>query len=998
MEKTSAEQAKSTSPPFGGGVRVWGDLPVIGGVCRPKRYDAGNQDNYYEELKVANRMRASKNEAKGMSGESYVTAKLEEFGFGVVQNNRHDLGTDLLVFVRDKRGFDLGGLMGVQVKNWPSLVKKPSVDNGRKGWWFRESADHFDYWLGFAVPHLVVLFDEDSKESYWAHITEDAVRSTGKGKKIFIPLENVLNKESVPSLIEIALSKLPQPSWEGSILEGISEIPNEVRLRYALIAPRLIAPHPNLTVSDISSVEAIALLSLKRIGEVTARYKEVQELLDPEKSAKSDDLLWRLYSALFEWVVNEQVDSVLNFPSADTEADIAAAIEVIKATVLFEKHLPQRACKELGDALARDDYSPVDYAWLQLHLVRNLIEIGEFDQAQGLALEVSLIGQIEYKDPSARYLAGVAMDFVFQLHSRVGSMGFEAEEQNLTKAIKARDTAASWWRTQILVSGLSDFVEKTYSQWSDNDDITIWKAYDTVVLRMRSASLIAGFAADTNNWRYAVVLLARYFLVFSTDTNKLVYALNLLRIAGAKNELKLAVSHFLRFGPIEPLAQIINELSLDDSTRISLRCDFALIEKCAFILDANSVDKYALWLLREIENPSKTYAFGFYHWYVSKAIEVLANIYDACSSEVMVKIHDHLITMPGVEDDLRADAYSKLIASIVEDDIAKGKVWDSGKLAKLAARGDNDETNLKKAIERLVSTYDSEIREGLLERIKAGDIDALASWGNLADLPKSAVQGMLGNLSNQIETIIKNAYSGACIVGAIDKLSVLIKLNISHPDYANWQPCLKMLHDQCVTPNDLVPGIKVMINGYQKIPTGVANAMREPLTRLVESVVIHDPCPFASLFNADLRGPASILLGILFPEDVPMAKITQMLRGDVNLIGAAVELLAQRKEESSLLLFSALSQHKNYEVQKAVVSALVKWILEGVIPDESFALLKEVMADASVSLTSVISPIVYQYPHSDAAERILGLLEEKDYAVIHRHLEIIKTKWEKEES
>ena len=577
-------------------------------------------------------------------------------------------------------------------------------------------------------------------------------------------------------------------------------------------------------------------------------------------------------------------------------------------------------------------------------------------------------------------------------------MGFEAEEQNLTKAIKARDTAASWWRTQIVVSGLSDFVEKTYLQWSDNDDITIWKAYDAVVLRMRSASLIAGFAADTNNWRYAVVLLARYFLVFSTDTNELVYALNLLRIAGAKNELKLAASHFLRFGPIEPLVQVVNKLSLDDSTRISLRCDFALIEKCASILDTNSVDKYALWLLQEIENPSKTYVFGSYHWYVSKAIEVLANIYDTCSSEVMVKIHDHLITMPGVEDDLCADAYSKLIASIVEDDIAKGKVWDSGKLAKLAARGDNDETNLKKAIERLVSTYDSEIREGLLERIEAGDIDALASWGNLADLPKSAVQGMLGNLSNKIETIIKNAHSGASIVGAFDKLSVLIKLNISHPDYANWQPCLKMIHDQRVAPNDLVPGIKVMINGYQKIPTGVANAMREPLTRLVESGVIHDPWPFSSLFNADLRGPASILLGLLFPEDVPMAKITQMLREDASLIGAAVELLAQRKEEPSLLLFSALSQHKNYEVQKAVVSGLVKWILEGVIPDESFALLKEIMADASVSLTSVISPIVYQYPHSDAAEKILGLLEGKNYAVVSRNLEIIKTKWEKEES
>lgn len=998
MEKTSAEQAKSTSPPFGGGVRTWGDLPVIGGVCRPKRYDAGNQDNYCEELKVANRMRASKNEAKGMSGESYVTAKLEEFGFGVVQNNRHDLGTDLLVFVRDKRGFDLGGLMGVQVKNWPSLVNKPSVDNGRKGWWFRESADHFDYWLGFAVPHLVVLFDEDSKESYWAHITEDAVRSTGKGKKIFIPLENVLNKESIPSLIEIALSKLPQPSWEGSILEGMSEIPDEVRLRYALIAPRLIAPHPNLTVSDISSVEAIALLSLMRVNEVIERYKEVQELLDPEKSAKSDDPLWRMYSALFKWVVNGQAGSVLNFSSADTEADIAAAIEVIKATVLFEKHLPQHACKELKDALTRDDYSPVDYAWLQLHLARNLIEIGEFDRAQGLALEVSLIGQIEYKDPSARYLAGVAMDFVFQLHSRVRWMGFEAEEQNLTKAIKARDTAASWWRTQILVSGLSDFVEKTYSQWSDNDDITIWKAYDTVVLRMRSASLIAGFAADTNNWRYAVVLLARYFLVFSTDTNKLVYALNLLRMAGAKDELKLAVSHFLRFGPIEPLAQIVNELFLDDSTRISLRCDFALIKKCAPIIDTSSADKYALWLLREIENPSKTYAFGSYPWYVSKAIEVLAKIYDACSSEVMVKIHDHLITMPGVEDDLRADAYSKLIASIVEDDIAKGKVWDSGKLAKLAARGDVDKTDLKNAIERLVSTHDSEIREGLLERIESGDINALVSWGNLTDLPKPAVQGMLSNLSNQIDDIIKNAHSCEYKTVGFNRLSVLIKLNIWHPDCANWQPCLKMLQDRLVSPEDLVPGVKVMINKYQKVPIDIACEMRKPLARLAEHGLMYDKLPLSSSFSPDIRGPASLLLGLLFPEDVSMTKITQMLRGDANLIKVAVEFLAQRKEESSLLLFSTLSQHDSYEVQKAVASALVKWILEGFVPDESFALLKEIVADASVSLTSVISLLVEQYPYSDATEEIISLLEEKDYAVVSRNLEIIKTKWEKEES
>ena len=948
---------------------------------------------------MTDRMRASGNEAKGTSGESYVTAKLEELGCGVVRDSDHDLGTDLIVSMRDEERYDTGGYIGVQVKNWPRLMDNLSINNGDEGWWFSDSAKHFNHWLNSSFPHLLVLFDAGSKNSYWVHITEDVVQSTGKGRKIFVPQKNLLNEGSMATLREISLSKLPEPSWEGSVWQGASGLPNEVVLRCALITPRLIAPHPNRTVSDISPVEAIALLSLMRLRDVTKRYREVQELLDPGKSAKHDDPLWRLYSALFEWVFNGQVDTILNFPSVDMEADIAAAVEVIKATVLFEEHLPQRACKELEDALARDDYNPVDRAWLRLHLARNLMEIGDFDQAQHLALKVPLIGKMEYKDPTARYLTGVAMDFVFQLSRRLQRMDFESEEQNLTKAIKARDTAASWWRTQILVSGLSGFVEKTYSQWGNNNvDVAVRKRYDDAVLRICSASLIAGFAADTNNWRYAVVLLARYFLVFSIDANELVYALNLLRIAGAKDELKLAASHFLRFGPIEPLVQVVNELSLDDSTRISLRCDFALIEKCAPILDTSSADKYALWLLREIENPSKTYAFGSYHWYVNEAIEVLVNIYNACSSEVMVKIHDHLVMMPNVEDDLLANAYSRIVESIVADDVNRAKAWDSRKLAKLAARGDVDKTVLKNAIERLVSTHDLESREGLLERIEAGDINALVSWGNLTDLPKPAVQGMLSNLSNQIETIVKKANSGASTVGGFDKLSVLIKLNISHPDYANWRPCLKMLHDQCVSPKDLALGIEVMIYNYQKIPIDIADEMKKPLTRLAESGVIHDTLPLSSLFNADVRGPASVLLGLLFPEDVPMAKITQMLQGDVNLVRAAVELLAQRKEESSLLLFATLSQHNSYEVQEAVVSALVKWILEGVIPDESFALLKEVMADASVSLTSVISPIVYQYPHSDAAEKILGLLEGKNYAVVSRNLEIIKTKWEKEES
>ena len=111
---------------------------------------------------------------------------------------------------------------------------------------------------------------------------------------------------------------------------------------------------------------------------------------------------------------------------------------------------------------------------------------------------------------------------------------------------------------------------------------------------------------------------------------------------------------------------------------------------------------------------------------------------------------------------------------------------------------------------------------------------------------------------------------------------------------------------------------------------------------------------------------------------------------------SAVKILAQRKEKLLLSLFVRLSKHDSFEVREAVVSALVTWVLEDVRAEESFSLLTEIVADASVCLISTILSLVSQHPHSDAAETILGLVAEKDYAVVPRQLEIIKTKWERQ--
>ena len=908
------------------------------------------------------------------AGVDHVVQILRVCGFSVTQ---HYPRADLLVFVRDHQHFDLGGFIKIQVGNWPSLMKNPSTDNGRVGWWVRDFTYHDD-----PFPRLLVLFDENSEEAYWVHVTKDKVLGTGQEQKIFVPRENVINNESVGSLVEVAFGKLPQPAE----LPGVSDAD---RLRYALIAPQLIVPHPHLPLRTLSSAEAIALLSLAQMLMLKGamEYKITGAL-----RSLHDDPSWRLYSALFKWIDKRQAASILSFPSANVEANVAAAAEVIKATVLFEEHLPQRACEILKDALAaREDYNSVDLAWLQVHLARNLIEIGEFDEAWDLALEASLIGRREYQDPTARYVAGVAMEFVFQLNDLTGRQ----EAENLFRTImKYSPDSSSWLRTQILAGGLTDFIEKNYPQWRDAE-IILGKEYDNTISKAHSTSLMTGFAADANAWRHAAAAFACYCLLSAASTDELVYALNILRVAGAQNELELATSQFLHFGPAEPLARIMNELSLEDATKSSLPCDFALVGNCVALLDTSTVDNHALWLLNELKNPSKTYVFGISRWYENEIIQVLAKIYGACSSEVMAKIQDYLITIPGIQDLRLAASYAELIKSIIADDLNQGKEWDSEKLQKLVARGNIDNELLKGTIEQLRAVHDTNY-DRLFGKIRIGDLNALASWQDFDNLPDGIVQRAVLHLANLVDHIIATAASGT-LPGPYSRsyshLSILVRLNISHPHCAHWRPCLRMLNNR-VSAIDLVPGLETMIDEYQKIPADVARDMREPLMRLMgknDTLKIIYPDR-----DADVRGPASALLGLLFPEDVPMTKVAQMLRGDASLVKAAVKILAQRKEKLSLSLFARLSKHDSFEVREAVVSALVTWVLEDVRAEESFSLLTEIVADASVCLISTILSLVSQYPRSDAAETILGLVAEKDYAVVPRQLEIIKTKWERQ--
>ena len=213
-------------------------------------------------------VRASYQEVVGGEGLSRVKANFQRIKWGPVENTSHDLGTDLFVQARDIRGFSRGLVVGVQVKAGASYFERPLRREGRiEGWWYREDdRRHFEEWTAHCLPHLLVLHDLDQDVSYWVHVTADAVVSTGKGCKILIPKAQTIDPENVDDLYAVACQQRAAPVLEGTSFHGLEGgIPPARLLRYALLAPRLVAPNPNAgRDTPISAVQGLALLAQGR--------------------------------------------------------------------------------------------------------------------------------------------------------------------------------------------------------------------------------------------------------------------------------------------------------------------------------------------------------------------------------------------------------------------------------------------------------------------------------------------------------------------------------------------------------------------------------------------------------------------------------------------------------------------------------------------------------------------------------------------------------------
>lgn len=915
-------------------------------------------------------MRAPKTEATGTSGQTFVKAHFEQLGWGVMPNPEHDLGTDMVLQARDEAGFDLGVLLGVQVKSGRSNFKEPLVVDGEvSGWWFREDEDHFNYWLDYQAAHIVVLHNQETGIAYWAHITKDKVAVTGVGRKIFVPFHQTVDAGHSLELIRVAESKAHPPQWDGSAWDHDDQIRDDAKLRTAFVAPRLLGPHPNAPVADLTAEQAVGLAVQMRLDHIE-RLKVNFPLLDSSAASECEDWTWRLYGALLQWLkTGERVALDAIVSSASTSAERAAAA-VCLSHAMLEDGDPAGALEVVDAALLVDDLTVSDGHWLKAHKARIAYELGDLDVARETALTVKRMDPSLLRDPTLRVLLGSASQIVFNLG--------DWSPESVADVVRGRDNIASLWRTQVLSSGLGRQVEETFREWAPGNGVTVGAA-DLAWPRFRSAMLLAGYAADSPEWGYAATVLARHQLLSSEDKDIPGWVFDLLRLSGADNDMRQVTSRLLDHGPVGSLVDAASELDLSMSTRTSLQASITLVEKAADLLPAAVCDRHARWALDVLGGTNDAPTRLKPRFYVIEGIlKMLKELWRGVSEDTRDEVRAHIRCLPTVEDQLVAGSYSRLLGRMGDE------AWSDDEIAELGARPYGDNFELTEAIERVRAARSPDFRSTLTTRIMAGDMRALESYGSVTDLPDDVAEGAIQSLAGRVREQTESARKGAFGMGGYDVLRALALLNVWHPDQADWLPAYGALDEPRMIPDYLEGALDFLADVVAHIDDVVRAGLRGPLEHIRDRESF--PASFGgSAAGESVRGAATVALALLFPDAAGPEVLLRLVRGDVGERRAAVRILIAREDETALVGLAALSRDAEPGVRSLVAGGLARWLVTGIAREQSLLLIKDLLKEPGVEIGLAVAGALTPETESAGVRALADLLAQHPSTRVRTH-------------
>ncbi len=164
-----------------------------------------------------------------------------------------DFGIDAEIEVV-RGGQATGRLLAAQIKSGPSYFGEETND----GYVYRGDTEHLDYWLNHSLPVIIVLWNPQTDDCLWQHVTEELIERTTKGWKIAVPKAQVIGRSSmdaldrvagIPRSIDLAEHYFAEPSSfllrdliRQFLVVGILPAPEQLHWVYENLDPGILAP------------------------------------------------------------------------------------------------------------------------------------------------------------------------------------------------------------------------------------------------------------------------------------------------------------------------------------------------------------------------------------------------------------------------------------------------------------------------------------------------------------------------------------------------------------------------------------------------------------------------------------------------------------------------------------------------------------------------------------------------------------------------------------
>lgn len=909
-------------------------------------------------------MRAPATDATGSSGEAEVAGELRRLGWGAhLIGGSHDTGTDIIAFARDSRRVELKRMIGLQVKTGQSFFTEPHRDSDGTidGWWFRDSdRRHFDYWDGHLLPHLVVLRDQAENRSYWVHVTHEEIVSTGQGAKILVPKANVVDNAHQEALLAVATTTRPPTAWEGTAWHEAS-IGSDDRLRYALLAPRVVAPHGNRTDKSLDGIEAlacqVALLphferAFAATGARAARRQGSVETgwqVTPLAQARtSPDWAWRATAALHDRMFEADATLLETLSEVARSPEEAAATAILRAVTAMEEEQPATALTILDAELGLDRCEPGDHAWLQAHRAWANLELGDLDGATDAAAAVLAAQALFPDDLTLSALAASATRTIFDAQGWVAmsrdpsAVDAPAGQSQVTVAdlVAKNDTLVSWWRLQQFAWALPAVVESRFRRWSRDPAIRIGGA-DTTARRLLAAGLQAAFAGDRVDLRSADSLLAQHLLGGADEAlsaQQVSSYMSMLRVAGDHKEVKLAVASVRRTGPLEALQLAVAKVDPESSMFTSAHADLVMLTEGADFLTPDRAEQLILWAIATLDDPGPYITRTTARFPLSSSlIELLTALLPLAGAAQVRRIIDcarrHVIE----SDSLGEMAWSRLFEALPED------AWTHADRAWMVSLIDVAPAAVRRVFQRLTAPTDANMNDRLLTELRDGAVDALAGVNDVRALPADVVIKVINGLVPRVQTLCSHARTGRFDIGG-SALTDLVLLNLWHPDQADWAAVIESVNNSPLSAEQLRGPVQLIVSMAEKVPE------------------LYQPQIVSALRTLEGKTPTK-----WFPEDVRgvAAEAVSAFGAEIDLAVLLLGSSAQRASAAKIALRTAavdkfemvilLARDSDPNVAGWALHTLTCWAADGLI---DAARLQSLLDEASSAGLGLVQPIV----------------------------------------